>query len=122
MSIQASLTKLLLRPYFRHLLRQPYLAQRQMQEKFNRMSSRIPNGTEFEAITIDAIPAEWVRSTNGDPDRVILYFHGGAYVAGSIVTHRDFAAHITQATGIPILLVDYRLAPEHPHPAAIIHQ
>jgi epsilon-lactone hydrolase len=50
---------------------------------------------------------------------VILYFHGGGYVAGSVETHREFLAHIARATKRRILAVDYRLAPENPFPAAL---
>ena len=50
---------------------------------------------------------------------VLLLLHGGGYRAGSLVTHRAFAARLSQLTGLRVLLIDYRLAPEHPYPAAL---
>jgi len=50
---------------------------------------------------------------------VVLYLHGGGYAIGSIKTHRALAANISKAAGVRVLLIDYRLAPEHPHPAAV---
>jgi acetyl esterase/lipase len=51
--------------------------------------------------------------------RVLLYLHGGGYVIGSINTHRDLAGRLSRAAAAHVLLIDYRLAPEHPHPAAV---
>jgi acetyl esterase/lipase len=50
---------------------------------------------------------------------VLLYLHGGGYLLGSIATHRALAARIAEAAGIRALIIDYRLAPEHPFPAAL---
>src|SRR5262245_29630004 len=63
--------------------------------------------------------AEWVAAPGADPSRVILYLHGGGYVIGSLNTHRDLASRLSRASGARALTVDYRLAPEHPHPAAV---
>jgi acetyl esterase/lipase len=65
------------------------------------------------------MPAEWITSAAVDPSRVILYLHGGGYVVGSLNTHRDLAARLGRASGARVLAIDYRLAPEHPHPAAV---
>src|SRR4030095_10104977 len=51
--------------------------------------------------------------------RVLLYLHGGGYVVGSINTHRDLAGRLSRAAAARVLLIDYRLAPEYPHPAAV---
>jgi acetyl esterase/lipase len=64
-------------------------------------------------------PAEWVAAPGADPARVILYLHGGGYAIGSLNTHRDLASRLSRASGARALTVDYRLAPEHPHPAAV---
>jgi monoterpene epsilon-lactone hydrolase len=79
-----------------------------------------PRRVEIERVSAGGVPAEWVRSRKLDADdsRTILYFHGGGYVACSCSTHRDLAARISRASGVRVLLVDYRLAPEYPHPAA----
>jgi len=81
----------------------------------------LPRGTHVERLNIDGLPAEWVRAKDvpvGD-GRTILYFHGGGYIAGSCSTHRDLAARISAACGVRVLVVDYRLAPEHKYPAAV---
>jgi monoterpene epsilon-lactone hydrolase len=80
----------------------------------------LPRGTSVEKANIDGLPVEWVRSRDipaGD-ERTILYFHGGGYISGSCSTHRDMAARISAASGVRLLVVDYRLAPEHKYPAA----
>ncbi len=81
----------------------------------------LPRGTRVEKVDIDGLSAEWVRARGvpvGDA-RTILYFHGGGYIAGSCSTHRDLAARISAACGVRVLVVGYRLAPEHKYPAAL---
>ena len=56
---------------------------------------------------------------DGDPTRTVLYLHGGGFRIGSVVTHRALAAHLAAVTGATVHLLDYRLAPEHPFPAAL---
>lgn len=64
------------------------------------------------------VPAE--RVTVGAPgDNVVLYLHGGAYVFGSPATHRSITGHLARAAGATVFSPDYRLAPEHPCPAAV---
>ncbi len=72
-----------------------------------------------EKIDSGGVPAEWVVAPGADAERVVLYLHGGGYVLGSINTHRDLASRLSRAAGARVLLIDYRLAPEHPHPAAV---
>ena len=71
--------------------------------------------------TVDAhgVPGEWVTVAESDPKRRVLYFHGGGYVFGSPVTHRRLCEDIARAGGCAVLNLDYRLAPEHPFPAAV---
>jgi acetyl esterase/lipase len=77
------------------------------------------NGVETEPTVANGVPAEWVVATEAHADRVMLYLHGGGYVIGSIVSHRGLAANLSRATQSRVLLIDYRLAPEHPFPAAV---
>jgi len=79
----------------------------------------LPPDVAAEPIVVNGVRAEWVQVPDADPGRVVLYLHGGAYVIGSINTHRDLAGRISRASGARVLNVDYRLAPEHPHPAAV---
>ena len=72
-----------------------------------------------EKISANGVPAEWVALPGAAADRAVLYLHGGGYVIGSIDTHREFASRISRASGARVLVLDYRLAPEHPFPAAI---
>lgn len=75
---------------------------------------------QVEVSSVDAggVPAEWVSPRAGLEARALAYLHGGAYVIGSPETHRDLAARLALACRARILVVDYRLAPEHPFPAA----
>jgi acetyl esterase/lipase len=69
-------------------------------------------------VSIGAIAAEWSLAPGADPSRVLLFFHGGGYCSGSIVSHRRMATEAGRAAGARTLAVGYRLAPEHPFPAA----
>jgi monoterpene epsilon-lactone hydrolase len=71
------------------------------------------------AVDVAGIPAEWVVAPDADAQCVILYLHGGGYVVGSIATHRGLAGRLSHAAAARVLLIDYRLAPEHPFPAAV---
>jgi len=72
-----------------------------------------------EAVSAGGISAEWVSAPDADAGRAMLYLHGGGYVIGSINTHRSLAARLSRACKARVLVIDYRLAPEHPHPAAV---
>jgi phosphinothricin tripeptide acetyl hydrolase len=78
-----------------------------------------PADVTIEAVTVSARPAEWLRPPGARTDAAVLYLHGGGYVIGSPRSHRHLAAAIARAAGTAALLVDYRLAPEHPFPAAL---
>lgn len=91
--------------------------QRARQEKTSRYA-RLPRGTQCQPINADGLSAEWIEAPNADLG-VILYLHGGAYALGSIDVHREFIARLAQATRMRCLAINYRLAPEHPFPAAL---
>jgi epsilon-lactone hydrolase len=78
-----------------------------------------PPDVTVEAVTAPERPAEWLRPPGARTDAALLYLHGGGYVIGSPRSHRHLAAAIARAAGTAALLVDYRLAPEHPFPAAL---
>ena len=68
------------------------------------------------------LPVEWVRPrslTQPDTAPICLYLHGGAFAMGGLNSHRDLASQFAQRAQIRLLMVDYRLAPEHPFPAAL---
>lgn len=80
-----------------------------------------PLDDDVQVITVDAngVPGEWVTAPDCDPNRRVLYVHGGGYVMGSLATHRRLCADIARAGACAVLSLDYRLAPEHPFPAAL---
>lgn len=70
-------------------------------------------------VSAGGVPAEWIVAPGAAQDQVLLYLHGGGYVVCSVSTHRDLMARLSRAAGARVLGVDYRLAPEHPFPAAV---
>lgn len=79
----------------------------------------IPRGVGIVPVDVAGMHGEWVESPHADGHRVLFYLHGGGYRSGSCVTHRDLASRLSLASGARVLLFDYRLAPEHPFPAAV---
>lgn len=79
----------------------------------------LPEGVSIASADVGDIKAEWIRAANAEENRVILYFHGGGYLIGSLASHRHITASISQAAEATVFAVDYRLAPEHPFPAAV---
>jgi monoterpene epsilon-lactone hydrolase len=77
--------------------------------------------TDVEVVEVDAggVRAEWITPHRADTDRVLMYVHGGGYVIGSMETHTRLVGHLAKSAGCRALNLDYRLAPEHPHPAAV---
>lgn len=71
-----------------------------------------------EQVGFDGITGEWSLAPGSDASRVLMYFHGGGYCSGSIVSHRRLVTEAGRAGRMRTLAVDYRLAPEHPFPAA----
>jgi monoterpene epsilon-lactone hydrolase len=71
------------------------------------------------SITVGERRCEWLLPAGGDPDRRLLYIHGGSWMKGGLDSHRTLAARIAEATKCSVLTLDYRLAPEHPFPAGL---
>jgi acetyl esterase/lipase len=117
MSIKARLIRRLLAAYFASFHQKNIQAQRDSQER-NARFSRVPGTLTCRPVDAHQVPSEWIIP-QGKSQGVILYFHGGAYVVGSINTHRQFIGRLVEAAGCEGLAVNYRLAPEHPFPAAL---
>ena len=73
---------------------------------------------ERQPTTADGLPAEWLIPAAVAPERTLLYLHGGGFVSGSINSHRNLVINIANAAHTRALIIEYRLAPEHPFPAA----
>jgi acetyl esterase/lipase len=73
----------------------------------------------FERVSAGGVSAEWFRAADSDESRVLVYLHGGGYSLGSIESHRELVTRFCLATGVRALVLDYRLAPEHPFPAQL---
>ncbi len=74
---------------------------------------------QCEPVAANGVPAEWICPVGATPARTVLFLHGGSFNSGSIVSHRTLAGNVALAADARSLLIDYRLAPEHPFPAAI---
>jgi epsilon-lactone hydrolase len=72
----------------------------------------------LSAVDINGIHSEWSTVPGSDRSRVLLFFHGGGYCSGSIISHRRMVSEAGRAAGVRTLAIGYRLAPENPFPAA----
>ncbi|MFL5907026.1 MAG: alpha/beta hydrolase fold domain-containing protein [Solirubrobacterales bacterium] len=81
--------------------------------------TRAPHGIEIGHETLGGVRCDRIVPRRADERRAVLYLHGGAYVLGSPRTHRAFAGEIATAARAPVHVLDYRLGPEHKHPAAL---
>jgi monoterpene epsilon-lactone hydrolase len=78
-----------------------------------------PRGTVITPQLIGSVACDELRPPGGSDDARLLYLHGGGYVVGSPRSHGSLIGRMAVGFGAPALAVDYRLAPEHPHPAAL---
>ena len=79
----------------------------------------LPGDVTVQAVNSNGVKSEWTSTPDADASSVILYLHGGGYVICSLQSHRHLVAEIGRAAGARTLGIDYRLAPEHPFPAAL---
>ena len=78
-----------------------------------------PPNTKVTPVTADGVAAEWVEAPSARASHAILYLHGGGYVIGSPRTHRALAGKLSETAKARVLVIDYRMAPENPFPAAV---
>ena len=97
-----------------------------LRASFNELMARIPapddvrqSRTTIGRVSAIEVTAIEVTAPGADADAVILYFHGGVYVIGSATTSVPLVAELARRTGARVITLDYRLAPEHPYPAAV---
>jgi epsilon-lactone hydrolase len=79
----------------------------------------VPDDVLVAAVTAGEVPAYWLDAPGAGTGRVLLFLHGGGYQFGSLRSHGELAARLGRASGMRVLFPEYRLAPEHPFPAAI---
>jgi acetyl esterase/lipase len=79
----------------------------------------IPKEAIIEVVSEDGISAEWNYYKDAKNDHILIYIHGGGHIMGSVNTHRLYTLAIAKLTNLRVLSINYRLAPEYPHPAAL---
>jgi acetyl esterase/lipase len=90
-------------------------------ETFDQLMEKVPpaSGVTYEAAEVGGVPGWWCRPDDAAVNAAILYFHGGAYVAGSAHAYQHFVGQIAARTNVATFAPEYRLAPEHPFPTAV---
>lgn len=98
-----------------------HLSIEKMREGFEKLFTAFPPepDIQYESLCIDSISTCWVLAPMVSREKIILFFHGGGFNAGSVNSHRDLMGRISRTTNRAVLGVNYRLAPEHPFPAAL---
>jgi monoterpene epsilon-lactone hydrolase len=79
----------------------------------------VPDDVLVSDVTAGGVPAHWLTAPGTDPGRVLLFLHGGGFELGSVRSDGELAARLGRAAGMRVLFPEYRLAPEHPFPAAL---
>jgi len=114
--------------FFRHITRTYMSSLDPQRADITKMRRRInawshllgtAGGTEVQRGFVEQLPAEWLTPREVTEGKLLLYLHGGGYVMCGCATHRQLVSYIAKAAGVRALLPEYRLAPEHPFPAAV---
>ena len=92
---------------------------RESSMKSAKLLGKVPKGMTIKPETINNMKAEWIVPDGKKLDKIILYFHGGGYVLGTIEAHRSIVSKFVKESGVPALVFDYRLAPENPFPTGL---
>lgn len=120
-SLRARIIRVLIRVSVGRRFRRPGVTLAEIRRVHDLMisSQRPPKGTKVEPWDLRGFSGEWVRGPGAGTEAILLFLHGGALVSGSPAGHRELTARISAASGLPVLSLEYRLAPEHPFPAAL---
>jgi monoterpene epsilon-lactone hydrolase len=118
--LPAPLVAAVLRPGYRFLFspRRRIVTTRRLMELAT-SAAPLPTGSTVRMVTLGGRPAERITVGASNRPRAVLYLHGGAYTLGSPATHRAATAYLARESGAVVYSLDYRLAPEHPYPAAV---
>lgn len=117
-------TSHILSAIIRHLKSRPSLATIDIEQYRNLLEKsalafKLHPSVKTEPLHVESIEGLWLSPPNHDKNRLILYIHGGGYIAGSIASHKDLASRIAIAAEARVLIFNYRLAPEHPFPQGL---
>jgi monoterpene epsilon-lactone hydrolase len=80
---------------------------------------RLPDGIRHEPVSADGVACEWIIPRDPSSNRVLIYIHGGGFVFGQTPLHMKMGAYLSNKMGARVLMVDYRLSPKYPFPAAL---
>ena len=119
-SLRAELARVGLRWFVRH--RSHHQAIAQARHSFSAMEMLVPRppaSTRTTSVDAGGVKGNWIATPSSRADRHVLYLHGGGYRLGGTATYRHFTWRIATAARAQLLAIDYRLAPEHPFPAAL---
>jgi acetyl esterase/lipase len=119
MSVQAFVLRAYLRSQFKH--KSADVTLEQARANLELLAGKSPPPTRIRTTTseIAGVPCDSIEGRTTDPERVLLYLHGGGYCMGSPHSHRDLTWRLAEASGARVVAPDYALAPEHPFPAAL---
>ncbi len=95
------------------------IAQRRRDIDARGLQNKLPADVKVESVIAGGVTSEWTSTPDADASKVVLFLHGGGSVIGSLDSHRHLAAEVGRAAQARTLAIDYRLAPEHPFPAAV---
>ena len=117
-SIPANIMKLMLRVGVKRDIRDPDKLVRHLRRVMNAplAPSPVPRGVRLQHARVGGVPGQWLSPP--DPTVKVLYLHGGAFIGGRLETYHNFCGRLAIALNARVFLPDYRLAPEHPYPAA----
>lgn len=108
-----------LRAVIAQRVRSDDIAQRRRDIDARGLQNKLAADVTVEPVSANGVKAEWTTTPDADRAKAVLFVHGGGYVIGSLDSHRHLVAKIGRAARAPALALDYRLAPEHPFPAAV---
>ena len=119
-SVQSTLIRAQIKMLHPILKRLDILGERKTQDAFGELGSRVLSGKiEYVSEPFDNFEADWACPVKDAEQGAILYLHGGSYTAGSLGYAKGFGGVFADAVKKNTLCVAYRLAPEHPYPAAV---
>ena len=95
------------------------IAQRRRDIDARGLAYKLASDVAVEPVSANGVKSEWTTTPDADRSKAVLYLHGGGYVIGSLDSHRHLCAEVGRAARARTLAIDYRLAPEHPFPAAV---